>query len=80
MNGRAWRQSASAVRALGRLLCASLGMLVLISPAGAGDFSIIAQSGQAAPDGNGTLTTFTMPARDRGVGAFAEPLIDSQPR
>jgi hypothetical protein len=55
-------------------------MLVLISPAGAGDFSIIAQSGQAAPDGNGTLTTFTMPARDRGVGAFAETLIDSQPR
>jgi hypothetical protein len=50
-------------------------MLVLISPAGAGDFSIIAQSGQAAPDGNGTLTTFTMPAlSDAGQVAFLSQL------
>jgi hypothetical protein len=70
MNDRARRNRSYALRAVGGSLCA-LGMLVLGSPAWAGDFSIIAQSGQASPDNNGTLVTFTAPAlSDAGQVAF----------
>ncbi len=75
MNARTWRKPAAAVRAVCRVLVASLGTLVLVLPAWAGDFAIIAQSGQASPDGNGSLITFTVPAlSDAGQVVFLSQL------
>lgn len=79
MNGRARRIRSYTLRAVRGLLCASLGMTLLSVDAWAGDFSIIAQSGQASPDDNGTLLTFTMPAlSDAGQAAFLSQLAETE--
>jgi hypothetical protein len=53
-------------------------MFVVSSSAWAGDFSIIAQTGQDSPDDNGKLITFTMPSlSDAGQVAFLSFLSET---
>ena len=74
----AWRALALKFSARGLSLLAPLSVSLVIAPAVAGEFAIVALSGQPSPDGNGNLVSFTMPAlNDAGQVAFLSQLSDT---